>query len=301
MLGAVDLGGTYVKCALFNQNLEEIDYWKFSLPETLDVLVNKLLETFQRHCESKGKLALMSIAVAGFIDEKNQLIETSPNISFLKLIPLGKIISERAGVAVYLINDANAAALGAYHRQKLKKSPFIYLTIGTGLGSGLIINEQLMSGHKGFASELGHFRINPDGRECGCGARGCAETEISATALLKNYYQFSQRKPQGVEELIKSAQKGDRFALESFERFNYFLGNFLSSLLYTFNPAQIVLGGGVSRAADFFLPRVTQIVAGSTASCFVKNCSIKAEESASEVGLLGAALYAKRIINERDS
>ena len=149
------------------------------------------------------------------------------------------------------------AAFGEYaHGEGKGTRNMVFLTVGTGIGSGLILDGRLYHGKYGFAGELGHITVNPDGLKCGCGSRGCLETEASATSLVRNYLAFSGKdkdKDVTSKDVYLLARKGDRAALRSFARCGYYLGIGLGIVISFLTPEKILIGGGVVSAGKYLL------------------------------------------------
>lgn len=194
-------------------------------------------------------------------------IEHAANLPWKGIVPFGKLMSDKFGLPCTITNDANAAALGemAYGAAKGMKN-FIMITLGTGVGSGIVINGQLVYGHDGFAGELGHVimdRVN--GRQCGCGRKGCLETYSSATGvartakeMLANTDEASLLRATPIEEInskqvFDAAMQGDKLALDVFEFTGKMLGEAFADFVAFSVPEAIILFGGLAKAGDLIL------------------------------------------------
>jgi glucokinase len=190
-------------------------------------------------------------------------IEQPPNLSW-KYVDVVATLRRWYSIPVALTNDANAAALGEMLFGAAKgMKDFIVITLGTGLGSGIVSNGELIYGHDGFAGEIGHTIVDPNGRQCGCGRRGCLETYASASGIRRTMEELL-KKPTPPSELrqidfeqvtskriFEAAQRGDKLALEAFELTGRYLGLKLAdSIAYT-SPEAIILFGGLAAAGDF--------------------------------------------------
>ena len=197
----------------------------------------------------------------------NGCIEFAPNLPWKNKVPLAQLISEKVGVPVALTNDANAAAIGemTYGAARGMKD-FIMITLGTGVGSGIVINGQLVYGHDGFAGELGHVVVRREnGRACGCGRKGCLETYCSATGVARTAREFLVARPEPsllrdipAEEIVSkdvydAAVKGDKLALDIFEFTGRILGEALSDFIAFSSPEAIVLFGGLAKSGDYIM------------------------------------------------
>jgi len=191
----------------------------------------------------------------------NGTIEFAPNLNWFGIIPLAEYFKEALGCNTLITNDANAAALGemVFGGAKGLKD-FIFITLGTGLGSGVVANGQLIYGHDSFAGELGHVIVEPGGRQCGCGRKGCLETYASATGIKRTYADLLMSKHRHTELADKVADaryifdkaiEGDQLALEAFKQTGQILGLALANAVAVTSPAAIFLFGGLAQAGHF--------------------------------------------------
>jgi glucokinase len=180
-------------------------------------------------------------------------IENAPNLSWRGIIPLAKLMSDSLNAHCKLTNDAKAAALGEQQFGAAKgMKDFLVITLGTGLGSGIIANGSLVYGHDGFAGELGHVIVVPGGRLCGCGRHGCLETYVSATGLVRTYRELNPEASLEMDAraIAELAQAGDAIAIEAYRQTGEMLGfSLANSVAYT-SPEAIFLFGGLIRAGE---------------------------------------------------
>ena len=196
----------------------------------------------------------------------NGTIEFAPNLPWKGVIRLADMIEERLEIPTALTNDANAAAIGemTYGVARGMKD-FIMITLGTGVGSGIVINGQMVYGHDGFAGELGHTIIRRGGRPCGCGRRGCLETYCSATGVARTAREFLAERTEPsllrqipVEEITSkdvydAAVKGDKLALDIFDFTGTILGESLADAIAFSSPEAIVLFGGLAKSGEYLM------------------------------------------------
>jgi glucokinase len=193
-------------------------------------------------------------------------IEHAPNLVWKGVIPFVELMEKAFGIPAVVTNDANAAALGEMlfgDARELRN--FIMITLGTGLGSGLVVDGKLVYGEDGFAGELGHVRAMDNGRQCGCGKRGCLETYVSATGIKRTVFEllaeeniesdfrkipFSKLKPKLITAM---AEKGDPIAIKAFEKTGYLLGRSLADSVAHLSPSTIFLFGGLAKAGKWIL------------------------------------------------
>ena len=181
-------------------------------------------------------------------------IEMAPNLPWKQdKVPLAKMFREELNIPVTITNDANAAALGEKMYGVAKDMDnFIMITLGTGVGSGIVINGQLVYGHDGFAGELGHVIIERNGRLCGCGRRGCLETYCSATGIVRT---AKERNTPFLtsKDIYDAAVKGDETAIDIFRETGTRLGRALADMVVFSSPEAFVLFGGLAKAGDFIV------------------------------------------------
>lgn len=193
-------------------------------------------------------------------------IEMAPNLNWGEKIPLAAIIQKEFNVPVKLTNDAKAAAQGEKIYGGAKNmNDFLFITLGTGLGSGIFSNGQLIYGHDGFAGEIGHSVIVSNGRSCGCGRKGCLETYVSATGIKRTVFQLlSEQNYAGKlneisfndlnsEIIYNEALKGDKIALQAFEFTGKMLGKALANAVTYTSPEAIFLYGGLANAGELIM------------------------------------------------
>lgn len=268
----IDLGGTTIKmgiCTSEGQIVEEIERPtpKGPYPHVLDAFQQMLqLLLAQNQLSMKG-LAGVGVGVPAFLDAKNGVVFETVNLGW-KNVHLKKELEALLSLPCFIENDANTAAVGEMWKGAGKGiHHFICITVGTGIGGGLILNGNIYHGSSGLAGEIGHYAVRPhEGRMCNCGNRGCLETETSATAMI--YYgkkAIDEGKPTVLiksmdekgqltaRDVVEGAIAKDRVCLEIIQRVGYYLGLTLAQISNVLNPQRIVIGGGVSKAGDFFL------------------------------------------------
>ena len=208
-------------------------------------------------------------------------IEFAPNLPWKGIIPLAAMFEERLGIPTALTNDANAAAIGemTYGAARGMKD-FIMITLGTGVGSGIVINGQLVYGHDGFAGELGHVIVDKEGRICGCGRKGCLETYCSATGVARTAREFLVARSEPsllrnvpVEEIqskdvYDAAVKGDKLAQDIFEFTGDILGRALANFIAFSSPEAIILFGGLAKSGDYIMKPIQKAMEDNVLNIF---------------------------------
>jgi glucokinase len=213
-------------------------------------------------------------------------IEFAPNLKWKGIIPLAKMFSEKFGKPALLTNDANAAAIGEMifgNARDLKD--FVTITLGTGVGSGVIVNGQLVYGHDGFAGEYGHIRVIPEGRQCGCGRKGCLETYTSSTGVVRSIHELdSDNKPfsalmnienPSAKDVFDLADQGDLFAREIVDFTARTLGSALADYTCFSSPKAYVLFGGIAQHGGDFASSVKKYMEDNMLIIFKNKVEIR--------------------------
>lgn len=235
-------------------------------------------------------------------------IEFAPNLNWFGIIPLAKLFQEALGCESLVTNDANAAALG----EKLfggarEMEDFIFITMGTGLGSGIVVNGKLVYGHDSFAGELGHVVVDPNGRQCGCGRKGCLETYASATGIKRTFADLlmSRHRHNPIADKVGHAQyiyeralAGDSNALEAFRYTGEILGLALANAVAYTSPQAIFLFGGLAQAGHFIFDPTIESFERNLLNIYKGKVRILPSElSENNAAILGAASLAWQQLN----
>lgn len=229
-------------------------------------------------------------------------IDNAANLRWKGILDLAKLVSEELKVPVKVTNDANAAALGERIFGGAKDmSDFMVITLGTGLGSGIVVNGDLLYGHDGFAGEVGHIIVRPGGRECGCGRRGCLETYVSATGVKRTAYKmlakhlgdsslrdvpFNQLTAKMVAD---AANKQDLLAKEIFAYTGKMLGEALANVATITSPKAIFFFGGLAKAGDLLFDPVRETLEKNILFLYKGKISLLASELGDDAAILGAS------------
>ena len=309
---AIDLGGTKIRAAIINQGQVVAREYQSTLADEGPPAVIKRLLSMTDHLLSlrnldSSQLDSIGIAAAGAIDLEKGLVTSSPNLPGWHDIPLRGMVGEKYGVDTCLINDASAAALGEQRFGAGKGvNNLVMITVGTGIGGGIIINGELYSGPSGSAGEIGHMTIDVIGPKCCCGNIGCWEKLVSGTAVAEEAIRrISQGERSSLSEMVKgklanitaekvevAARNGDSLAQEVISRAATYLGVGLVNLVNIFNPEMIIVGGGLAKMGDLLLEPARQVVrerAFRLPACLVR---IVTAQLGDDAGVLGAAIFA---------
>ena len=310
---AIDLGGTKIRTALIS-NKGKIMAKEYSLTladEGLEAVTGRIISGIDRLLRLKNlapsQLHSISIAAAGAIDSEKGLITSSPNLPGWCDVPLRDIVKSKYGVDTFLMNDASAAALGEHEFGAGKGvNNLIYLTVGTGIGGGIIIDGKLYLGPSGSAGEIGHMTIDVNGQRCSCGNTGCLETLASGTAMAKEAIKrIKQGEKSSLTEIVGgkienitaetvevAARGGDSLASEVISEAATYLGVGMVNLVNIFNPEMIIVGGGVAKMGDLLLNPVRQVVQVRAFQLPTQAVRIVQAQLGDDSGLLGAAVFA---------
>ncbi len=303
----MDIGGTNTVFGIVDQagNVVCQDSIKTKAYPVIDDYVNAIGEKLDVLIESVGgkdKIQGMGVgAPNGNYYTGN--IEFAPNLAWKGIVPLAKLFSERIGVPCKLTNDANAAAIGemTYGAAKGMKH-FIMITLGTGVGSGIVIDGKMVYGHDGFAGELGHIIAVPDGRECGCGRKGCLEAYCSATGIvrtakevLKNSYEPSTLRNVPEDELTSKdifdcAMAGDAIAKDIFQKTGELLGKALANFTVFSSPEAFIIFGGLAKAGDLIFKPVKEAMEENMLAVFKNKVKVLPSQlKDADAAVLGAS------------
>jgi glucokinase len=290
-----DLGGTELKYGLIDEGGAIVLKEKTSSPSTIDGLLGLLERLWQDLKKSHpGRIKAAGFGFAGFFSLRERKILHSPNYPALNGYDLVPAFRKFLDVPFRIDNDANMAAFGEYkHGSGRGAQSLVLLTIGTGIGSGIILDGKLWQGKCGFAGELGHITVNPEGSKCNCGNVGCLETEASASRIVRNFKERAGKdEGQTSEDVYNRAKRGDPAARESFARCGYYLGIGLGIIINFLNPERIILGGGVMTTGEFLLAPAVEEARRRSHRVSFACCSIDKAGLGNDAGLIGAASWA---------
>jgi glucokinase len=303
----IDIGGTNIVCGLVDKKGNLIaegscSMADFDTPEEMMVSISEKFHEMKSNLKTNQKIVGIGIGApnGNFF---NGCIENAPNLKWKGKIPLVKLFKKNFKLPVYLTNDANAAALGEMIYGGAKKmKDFIVITIGTGLGSGIVANGKLIYGHDGLAGELGHTIYQPGGRKCGCGRLGCLETYVSSSGLIKTTKELLEKnntksllrklKPNEIISInIQAAAiKGDKLAINAYEITGAILGQKLADAVAVTSPEAIFLFGGISRSGNLLIKPAKKALEENLLSVYKNKVKILQSELLDKnAAVLGAA------------
>ena len=301
----IDIGGTKIAGALVDENGSIVREMRVPTPANdvtaLTSAVAEIINELASGCEVVGA----GIAAAGFIDADQSHIVYAPNLSW-RNEPFKANLEKLISLPVLLENDANAAGWAEYrYGAGVGTKHMVMLTIGTGVGGAVIADSRMLRGGFGIAGELGHIRLVPNGKLCGCGQHGCLESYGSGSALLKSAKELvASGDPKGARlaqleraagqlsgtEVYQAIQERDPGALELLSELGSWIGQAIGSLVAVLDPEIVVIGGGVSAAGDLLLnPMREAYLEHLPARGFRPELKIVAAEFVNDAGVVGAA------------
>lgn len=296
MYFGIDIGGTSVKYGTINENLNIVEKSSFPTIKASDTeLMNKICEVVL--CEAqKYNFPYVGIGVPGIIDNIRGIIKGSGNLPFDNT-NAAEYISRRTGKPVYIGNDANCAAYGEYRHAKNAAKNSVMLTLGTGVGGGIIIDGKIYTGTSGYAGEIGHMVIVHNGIQCSCGKRGCLEQYASATALIRMTKAaikdgdgiMSEEMHEKLGEVdgktvFKYAARGCAQAAAVLDEYTSFVAIGIENIVDILAPDEIVLAGGITNDKAALTASLSKHLSG--------RCNIRIADLKNDAGFIGAALLA---------
>lgn len=299
----IDIGGTNTTFGLvdINGNIifkETVSTEHFPIPEDLVAVVCEHIKKALAPLAIRYQLKGIGIGAPNGNYFKGT-IEFAPNLKWKGVVPLAKLFSDRLACKTLLTNDANAAAIGEMIFGGAKgMKDFIFITLGTGLGSGIVANGEIIYGHDSFAGELGHVIMFTDGRQCGCGRNGCLETYCSATGIKRTYSDLVLSHHEKLDNaetidakyIYTKALAGDKNAIEAFNYTGNILGLALANSVAYTSPEAIFLFGGLAHAGEFiFKPTIESFERNLLAIYKNKIKILPSLLSENDVAILGAA------------
>jgi glucokinase len=290
----VDLGGTNLRAAAISEAGKLIDKVSGStnLHEGREALISDLVEKITTLRDRHGRSGLVGVGVGvpGFIDIEEGRVIGSNNIPELDGVPVRDEVEQRVGVPVVLENDANSAALGeCWMGAGREVDDLILLTLGTGVGGGIISGGKVLHGALGMAGEVGHMTVLTNGNPCGCGNVGCLEKHASATAVEAMAHLIGLPDGCTPKDVQALAEQGDERARVVYERMGVALGIALATLISIFNFPLYLLSGGVLPAWDLFAPSMLAEVRRRSFTFRHTDTRIERAALGSEAGLFGAS------------
>lgn len=311
MYVGIDLGGTNIAAGVVNEKGEILS--KASVPtnavrpceeyaEDMIMITKKVIAEAGLKTES---ITAIGIGSPGSIDSKNGMVYNSDNLK-MDNFALAEYVSNGTGLPVFLENDANAAAFGEYSMNGENAESYIFVTLGTGVGGGIVINGNIIRGFNNIGGELGHMLIKYDGVECSCGNKGCWEAYASVTALIRQTKEAMEKNPGSLMHEIAAkegkvsgrtsfdaAKMGDSAANEVVLQYCNYVAIGVANLINIFQPNKVVIGGGISKEGDYLLDLVKKYAYQYDFNRSQEKTKIEIATLHNDAGIIGAAFAAK--------
>jgi glucokinase len=315
---AIDIGGTKIIAALFSGDGTMLDneviptLAEQGLPRIFDRVADTVTGLLEKNRFTPGQAGAIVIAAAGGVDTGRGVVVTpSPHLPGWENAPLAAMFQNKLNITSYVLNDASAAALGE-HRFGAGQGhkDIVLITIGTGIGGGIIIDDKLYLGAVGAAGELGHITVEAHGPKCGCGNTGCLETLVSGSAIERDalerlkhgekstlvYILHKGEKSVKAEDIASAACKGDKMARDVMAQAAFYLGVGFTCLLNLFNPELIIYGGGMAGLEDLLIRPAEKLAMARSFSISARSARIVKAALGNEAGIYGAAAYGLDIV-----
>jgi len=309
----IDLGGTNIAAGIVDEKGTVIrkdsipTFREREYPEILKDMAMLALKLIEDEGLSLEDIKSIGIGSPGIADNKNGILIYANNLKF-RNVPMREEIQKYIDLPVYIENDANCAALAESVAGAAKDAEHsITITLGTGVGSGVIINKRLYSGFNGAGAEIGHMTIIVDGKQCTCGRRGCWEVYASATALIEQAKEAAKSNPDSmINKLVEgdlsrlnakipfdAARQGDKTAETVVKRYIKYIGEGITNVINIFYPQVIVIGGGISKEGEYLLKPLRQYVYDNVYAKDVQQTDIRIAEMGNDAGIVGAAMLGR--------
>jgi len=300
----VDIGGTDIKVGLvtLDGRIEKSGTIRTRPEDGPRTAAGRVRDWLTEQGDAARDVAAAGIACAGLIDREAGGIITSPNLEGWDGAELGPIFSSALGVPVHVENDANSAAFGEYRMGAGRGTKdFACLTLGTGVGGGLVIGGVLHRGYHGLAGEIGHTIVMVDGPKCGCGNRGCLEALVGAGYIVERARAALASEAGSalggledftVKDISVAAAKGDRISLAVLKETGMYLGIGLCNLIHVIDPEVIAIGGGVAGAGELILEPAREAIRGCVMHEVLAGARIVQAELGNRAALIGVSILA---------
>lgn len=305
----IDLGGTFIKAGITDENNNILVSGKTptGLPCDSSLVIGNCAKLIKKLMEESGMsiddIQWIGMGVPGTVDCDKGIVEYANNLGFSD-VHVRELLSKDFNVPIFLGNDANVAAYGEYKKCGEKCTSFVFITLGTGVGGGIIIDGKIYTGFNFAGAELGHIVIEKDGIPCTCGRKGCWESYSSVTALIRKAKEEMAEDSTSVlwdlcghntdnvngEVIFDAVKKGDRAARNAIDWYNAYLACGLTNIVNIFQPEVLCIGGGVSAQKEYLVDPIREIVSDrSYGNNKDRQTQIRVAKLMNDAGIVGAA------------
>ena len=304
----IDLGGTNIAAGLVDETgtlklkLSTPTLKKRTPEEIADDMARLIKQLLRDTKTDMSDLYSIGIGVPGTVNDKTGEIVYAVNLN-MNGFKIAEYLKQSINVPVHLANDADCAALGEYTVNGNGAERFVFVTLGTGVGGGVVLDGKIYTGFNGIGSELGHMTLIKGGEKCGCGKRGCYEAYASVTALVRDTKRAMEQHPESMMNELAAARgkvsgrtafdamrQGDRAAAEVVQNYAEYVAEGIVSIENIFQPEVIVIGGGISKEGDYLLKPVREYVEKNRYNKHLEQTEIKIARLFNDAGIIGAAM-----------
>ncbi|WP_164668612.1 ROK family glucokinase [Virgibacillus doumboii] len=309
----IDVGGTTVKIGIINNDGNILDKWEIPTNKAdngafiLTDIWNSINQKIAAGQLQKDDIAGIGVGAPGFIEEETGNVYEAVNIGW-KNIEMARELKTISGLPVFVQNDANIAVLGENWKGAGDQSKnLIAITLGTGVGGGIIANGTILNGENGTAGEIGHITVDPEGYPCNCGREGCLETICSATGMVRQAMNKIDQHPDSTlaslyrkngnittKDIFDLAKNDETHCKDIIEHTADVLGFVIANLATLVNPSKILIGGGVSKAGDQFIDMIDNYFCKYALKRVSDVCDVKIAQLGNDAGIIGAAFLVKQ-------
>lgn len=302
---ALDVGGTKLAAGVVDADGRLLSFHSThtQVTEGPAAVIRRLTDLGRKVLMKAGSPEVVAVGIGcgGPLDPQTGAILGPPGLPGWDEVPLGQLVHAQFGVPTYVDNDATAAALGEYRWGGWDVRNLVYLTVSTGFGGGIVADGKLFRGAANQGTELGHVVVDWQGRECGCGSRGCAEAYVSGTSIARRAEEALRHKPGSslaglpvitAKDVVEQARNGDELAREIWDETTAILGRMVAVIVNICEPELVVLGGGVARAGSYLLDPVREAALRQAMPPAAKACDVVLSHHGDAVGVFGAAAIA---------
>ncbi|MGM0867132.1 MAG: ROK family protein [Bacillota bacterium] len=300
-----DIGGTFIKYGVFNPKGHLLVKSKMATPTSHEIpdVLNKKVKSLQHDFH----ISAIGISSCGLVDREKGMILFSNNIQGYSGMKLGEILFSLTQIPVSVENDVKSACLGEMWKGAVKdKRNAIFLTLGTGIGSSIVMDGRIVNGSSGLAGELGHTVIVAGGKPCSCGRKGCLERYASTSAFVQDYKEEALQNGMTVENvsgetIMELVKQGDPVALAVYERFIHYISMGLTNVIHLLNPEKIIIGGGITEGEGPFIEDINIQLRNEVMDVYGNEDTVIASSLGNDAGLYGACYLALSRMNMKES
>lgn len=307
----IDLGGTNIAAGLVSENgkiIRQTSTPTLNEREAIEI-VKDMAMLIEKLAKEEGiavsDIKGVGIGCPGSVDYDNGVVAYANNLK-MDMFPIADELKKLTGLPVAIDNDANCAAMGEYVEYEDKVKDFMFVTLGTGVGGGIILNGKMLHGFNGVGGEVGHIVIETNGEPCTCGRNGCWEAYASVTALISQTKEAMAKNPDSLmHEFAKkegavtgrtsfdAAKAGDRAAHEVVKQYAIYVAEGITNLENIFQPEMICIGGGISREGEYLVAPIREFVNKYDYNKYMQKTQIVTAKLFNEAGIIGAAMVAR--------